>query len=93
MVYLVQYDLIRLEKDYDAIISEIQKSPDWAKLLKSAWAVKTNESVDKLYERLAAKTDGNDRLVIFQLQKDFAWWAKNLPQKVIDWIKAARQAA
>lgn len=91
MVYLVQYDLIRPEKDYDAVIEEIKKSPSWAAVLKSMWAVSTNESLGQLYERVAAKVDGNDRLFVVQLSRNFAAKWQGLPKDVSEWLKTASQ--
>jgi len=89
MLYLVQYDLSR-EKDYESLIAEIKKSPGWAHLLLSSWGVDTGESAQTLFNRIHAKMDKDDTLLVTQLIKGFAWSAC-LEPNLVQWFKEAAQ--
>jgi hypothetical protein len=91
MLYLVQYDLNR-EKDYELLIAEIKKSHGWAHLLLSTWGVETNETAQVLFNRIYAKMDKDDTLLVTQLLKGFGWSAFLAPN-LVQWFKEAAQKA
>jgi hypothetical protein len=85
-ILLVTYDLNKAGQDYEGFY-KIIKSYAYAKLSESSYAVQTDESSAKLYEKLFSHIDKNDRLYIITLKKPYScfglpdvnnWLDKNL---------------
>lgn len=82
--YCVSYDLLAPGKNYDDLIAEIKRSPDWAKPLKSLFLVRTSESPEQLYNRLRPKMDANDLILVIHVRRPFFGF---LGKDVISWIE------
>lgn len=83
-VYIISYDLIK-DKDYKELITEIKSLTTWAKPLESFWLVKTDLTASVIRDRLKAKLDKDDKLIIIETG---AWWAtSNISKEVTDWMK------
>ena len=83
-VYCVSYDLLAPGKDYEPLIAEIKRSSGgWAKPLKSLFLVRSNETPGQLYERLRAKMDANDLILIIQVCRNYFGF---MDKDVIAWI-------
>lgn len=83
-VYSVTYDLNKSGKNYDGLIEELKNTLAYIKYQKSAWLIKTNESLENLYERLRAQIDDNDYLLIIEVKNVYTGW---LPIDDWDFIK------
>lgn len=86
--YLVTYDLVGTDEtsdDYERLIAAIKSYPDFLKIQKSVWVVKSSGTAKEIYEGLSPHTDSNDRLLIFRLDPS-QWWGRN----VIDGIDALK---
>jgi hypothetical protein len=82
-VYLVTYDLHKPGNNYADILEQIKRSPGWAKLSESSYAISTQETVDIAYKRIHAKVDDNDTLYMITLRKP---WNGRGPKNVNDWL-------
>lgn len=82
-IYSICYDLNKTGQNYTSLINEIKKSSDFRKPMESYWLVKTNESADQLYNRLAKFIDSNDRLIVTQVTRQYSGW---LAKDVCDWL-------
>lgn len=82
-IYMINYDLNKAGQDYPDLISEIKRSPDWIKYLKSGWFVATTETATQLYERLRKWTDANDLILVNEFTKNNNGWLK---RDVWDWL-------
>lgn len=85
MNYLVSYDLIGPNRDYDKIIGKIKTYSSWARVLESVWVIKTDKTATQLRDDLFSAMDGNDKLFVAQLSGSAAWY--NLPEDVTSWLK------
>ena len=50
--------------DYERLIERIKAYPNWAKLAKSAWVIKTDDTASRVRDALWALMDSNDRLFV-----------------------------
>jgi hypothetical protein len=75
--YLISYDLTKPDQDYEDLWTLLKK---WGakRVLKSAWALKTDRSAKDIREALTGDKgplDANDRLVIVKADE----WANHNP--------------
>ena len=85
MLYFVTYDLTKSDHEYGELYEELKRSGNWWHYLDSTWLVATPESIDELYQRIRAKIDDNDNLLIFDItNKTYQGW---LPKKAWEWIR------
>jgi hypothetical protein len=83
----VSYDLIKPDKNYDAVIAAIKAvSGQWAKVHYSYWYVKTTLTASQVYERIKSSFDANDRVLVIDATNNTAIWV-NLDPKVSDYLK------
>lgn len=82
-VYCVSYDLNKAGQNYNALYSELKKSPGYCHPLDSTWLVWTSESAQQLSDRLRSHLDNNDYLLVIRVTDDFSGW---LPQSTWEWI-------
>lgn len=83
-ILIISYDLIK-DKDYTELINEIKSISSWAKPLESFWLLKTDLAVGSVRDRLKAKVDKDDKLLVIEAGN---WWATyNISSKVTDWMK------
>ena len=54
------------------------------KPMESCWLVNTTESANQLFERLHAKMDRNDNLIVIKVCRSYEGW---FSKEVHDWIK------
>ena len=74
--YLISYDLVGTSEtaaDYGRLIAHIKSYPNWAKIHKSFWAIKTNTTAVEIRDALERVTDPNDRLFVAEHRGDAAW--------------------
>jgi hypothetical protein len=82
----VSYDLMKADKNYDAVIATVKQLGDWAKIHYSLWYVKCNLSAAEAAQRVWAVMDANDRLIVVNTNNNSAAWY-NLPKEVEDFVK------
>lgn len=82
--YLISYDLNKADKNYDGLIDAI-KSYNYIKVLRSAWAIKTNSSAESIYNSLKPYIDDNDYLYIVEINtyNEQGWLRKD----IWDWLQ------
>jgi hypothetical protein len=83
-VYLVTYDLNKEDKNYEGVISELEKSLNWCKPLLSTWLISTTESADALSARIRLKMDANDFLLVIEVKPNYEGW---LHKSYWEWIR------
>jgi len=85
-LYLVTYDLNKPVQEYDELYKELKNSGTWWHYLDSTWLISTSESINNLRQRIQAKIDTNDNLLIFDItSKAYDGW---LPKEAWDWIRS-----
>ena len=84
--YLVSYDLIRPEKNYQILHDHLKSYPNWAKPLESVWLIKTPLNYTQLRDTIQQYLDSNDKLLLIDVTKDAAAW-KSLSPEISNWIK------
>lgn len=82
-VYLVSYDLNTPGQKHQKLLEAIKKYPGWARISESCYAIKTNSTVQAVYDALAAIIDRNDQLYIITLSKP---WTGFGPKEVNEWL-------
>jgi hypothetical protein len=84
---MISYDLNRMGKNYDDVISYITSLGPWARPLRSQWLVKTDLStLDIIHGLRQHGADSDDYLLVMDVTKREAAWA-NLTKDVATWIK------
>jgi len=63
-LYLISYDLIRPEKDYEDLINGLERAGA-VRVLFSQWLLRTNRSKKEVYDYVRSQgMDGNDKLLV-----------------------------
>lgn len=81
--HLINYDLCTPGKDYEDLITAI-KTYGWAKICKSCWAIKSDDSDVQIRDNLKQYIDSNDKLFVCAID---SWASWGLSQEVVDWLK------
>lgn len=67
-VYLISYDLLKPEQDYEGLISAIEELDSAIRIQKSVWLIDTNLDEKEIFRRLYRYIDSNDRIFICPLE-------------------------
>lgn len=87
-VYIVTYDLNK-ETSRPNITGEIKKTPSWAQLSESSYAISTSETAQQVYARFSGMLDSNDNFYVIALNRPYSgrgpkdvnqWLEQNLPR-------------
>lgn len=70
----ISYDLNSPGQDYSAVIDEIKSLGSWAKVQKSFWYVNSSLSASEAVDRIWAKMDVNDSLIVVDATNNNAAW-------------------
>jgi hypothetical protein len=73
---VIAYDLVGTSEtsaDYKRLIERIKSYPNWAKLQKSMWVVRTDLSAREVRDDVWRFMDADDRLFVCVLTGE-AWW-------------------
>ncbi|EKO3968816.1 hypothetical protein EF707_06180 [Vibrio fluvialis] len=82
----ISYDLNSPGQNYDNVIREIKSLGSWAKVQKSFWYVNSNLTSREATDKVWAKMDKNDSLVVVDATNGNASW-QNLTDEVANHIK------
>lgn len=82
---LISYDLNKPGQDYTRLIEGIKSYPDWCKIHKSVWAVRTTRNATEVHRHLFPLMDANDLLFVSGLTDEAAW--NGLPVEVSNWLQ------
>ncbi|USK40153.1 CRISPR-associated protein Cas2 [Cytobacillus firmus] len=83
--YLISYDLIGPNRDYDSVTEKIKSYGTWARPLESVWIIKTDDAATTIRDNIASVMDSNDKLIVVQLSGTAAW--RNLSDEMGKWLK------
>ena len=85
--YLISYDLIGPNRDYDGLIEAIKEYGTWAHITESFWAIVTESKAKDVRANLKRYLDSNDRIFVVKSGTEAAgsnvickneWLKKNL---------------
>jgi len=82
---IISYDLKKPDKDYAAVIEEIKKLGNWAKIHYSVWYVDSKFTAAQARDLVWTKMDPNDTLFVIDAKANNAAW-KNLSKEVSDFV-------
>lgn len=82
----ISYDLNTPGQNYDAVIEEIKKLGNWAKVHKSFWYVNSSLTAAQARDRIWAVMDKNDTVYVVDATNNSAGW-NNLSDKASAFIK------
>lgn len=82
----VSYDLNTPGQDYNSVIEEIKSLGGWAKVQKSFWYVHSTLTASQAFDRVWAKMDRNDSLIVVDATNNSAAW-RGLSDEVANFIK------
>ncbi len=85
MIYIVTYDLIDTNKNYEGLLKLLKSEPAWACLGGSSYLVNSEKSAVELRDHLKTALDSDDKLYVGQAQTPAAW--TGMPKDVSEWIK------
>ena len=80
--YIISYDLIGPNRNYDAIIKKIESYPISISVLESVWIVVTDKTSTVIRDDIYSVMDSNDKLFVAKLVGEAAWKNLNEPKKV-----------
>ena len=86
-VYIVSYDLMGSENDYEELFSTLTSFPAWWHFLASTWLVVTDLNAVSVFEKLRPYIDDKANILVMEAGSDCAGW---LPNKAWEWIRAQR---
>ena len=81
--YIVAYDLNQ-ETRRPNIVAEVKRTPYWARLSESSYAIDTAETVTQVLQRFRPYLDQNDQLYVIKLT---ALWNGHGPNDVNSWLR------
>ena len=85
MVYMVGYDLNRPGQNYSALFEEIKTvSSNWWHNLDSTWIIVSNLTATQIRDRLRAKIDAGDELLVAKISAPAAWCG--FSKEASDWL-------
>lgn len=70
---IIEYDLQKPGRDYDALYEAIKSYGTWAHVTESTWFIKTEDSCAQVRDKLKQVVDSNDRLFVATLTGEAAW--------------------
>jgi hypothetical protein len=82
----ISYDLYSPGQDYSSVIDEIKSLGNWAKIHKSYWYVNSSLTAEQAAERVWAKMDANDSLMVVDATGNNGYWY-NLSKEVSNHLK------
>lgn len=82
--YIISYDLVAPNRNYDELYKAIKAYPVWGRLTESTWAMVSSDNHVAIRDNLKKHIDDDDRLVVIQSGRSAAWtkimasdnWAK-----------------
>tara|TARA_R110002124_G_scaffold165121_2_gene332500 strand:+ start:32949 stop:33215 length:267 start_codon:yes stop_codon:yes gene_type:complete len=80
--FIVTYDLNN-EVRRPPIVDEVKKSPGWAKLSESCYAISTTETATAVHERFKPMLDADDNFYVVTIRKPIAGWGY---KNVNEWL-------
>lgn len=81
----ISYDLFKPGQHYEQVIEEIKALGSWASVHKSFWYVNSTLSASQALDRVWAKMDSNDKLIVVDATNNNAAW-QNLSTEVSNFI-------
>lgn len=84
-MFLVSYDLIGPNRDYDAIFEHLKGYGTWARPLESVWIIKTDKTAKDVKLALREVTDANDKIVVLKLDPG-TWSTYNIADSTTKWM-------
>lgn len=70
---IIEYDLKKPGKNYDAVYEIIKSYPVWAHITKSTWFVKTSDTCVQIRDKITKEIDSNDTVFVATLKGEAAW--------------------
>jgi hypothetical protein len=83
MLYQISYDLNK-EKNYDKLYEGIKSYADYCKVLLSMWAISTNQTAQKVHDKLKLLIDNDDHIFISEINANRQGW---VPDDAAKWFK------
>ena len=71
--YLISYDLVGPDRDYDSLIDAIKEYGTWAKITESFWAVVTEQKAKDIRANLKQHLDSDDIIFVVKSGTQAAW--------------------
>ena len=82
--YCITYDLKVPGRNYSGLYEAIKAIGKWWHYLDSTWIVVSEESSQRIWNRLHSHIDENDYLLIIEVRNDSYGW---LPKDAWNWIR------
>jgi hypothetical protein len=83
-MYIISYDLNSPGQRYSELHDEIKSLGAWWHHLTSTWLVDTTLSASQIRDRLKAKVDANDKILV--LRAGATWATFGMPKSANDWL-------
>jgi hypothetical protein len=81
--FIVTYDLNN-EASRPPIVDEVKRSPGWAKLSESCYAIWTAETASAVHERFKPMLDSDDNFYVIAIRKPMSGWGYKV---VNEWLE------
>ncbi len=83
--FMISYDLIGPNRDYDELYSAIKNYGTWAHINESLWIIRSTKTSEAIRDDLEKHIDENDKLLVAKLTGEAAW--TNLSDEISSWLK------
>ena len=83
--YIISYDLNSPGQDYDSLYKAIKSCSAWWHHLDSTWCVVSTMTATEIRDKIAAKIDSNDKLLVVKSAGVAAWRGFN--DSASKWLK------
>lgn len=70
---IIEYDLKKSGRNYNAVYEIIKSYPKWAHITESIWFVKTSDSCVQIRDKIMKEIDSNDTVFVATLTGEAAW--------------------
>ena len=83
--YIISYDLNKPGQDYAGLYDALKTEKSWWHHLDSTWCVVSDKTAAQLRDKLQAKMDANDALLVVKSAGEAGWFGFN--QKGSNWLR------
>ncbi len=83
--FIISYDLNKPGQDYSSLYEEIKTLGSWWHNLDSTWVVDSSLSAKQIRDRLWAKMDNNDAILVVKSAGEGAW--NGFDDSASKWLK------
>ncbi len=83
--YLISYDLVGPNRDYDKLIAHLRTYRVRTRPLESVWMIQTSKSAGEVRDGIERHVDSNDKILVVTVAR--GWGTRNIASDVTNWMR------